>query len=80
MHKNFPLETLCKNKKTNDLKSIQCECHLIIWKIQRNTKTPQMGQRDGLSYYDIQKIGRMYECERSQPIFNAIAAAKPIIR
>lgn len=38
-----------------------------------------MGQRDGLSYNDIKKIGRMYQCERDQPIFNAIAAAKPII-
>lgn len=38
-----------------------------------------MGQRDGLSYYDIQKIGRMYNCERQQPIFNAVAVAKPII-
>lgn len=44
-----------------------------------DNKVKEMGQRDGLSYNDIKKIGRMYACERDQPIFNAVAAANPII-
>lgn len=34
-----------------------------------------MGQRDGLSYYDIMKLERMYECDRKQNSHSVAATA-----